>query len=903
MPHTTPTPDLLERLGTNLSTGLSPKEAARRQASRTDAPLFRSLPRRYADCVKKTAREPALWLMAAVAFISLFFGRVAMGLFCLLLTLGNTALCAYFLYQADRTEAAMLAYDAPLCRVLRGGRLLRMGAEGLVVGDVILLRRGDIVPADCRLLRADGLTVMERELDAASPLRPPERLEKNADVTVTPPIDPRHSPVNMVYAGSLVDGGNGLAVVTAVGSETHLGGLIGHIPSAHQGKGIGYFKKVAGGLSVYNLCILCMVVPLTALGIFTVGDTYEFLDIFLSLTALASLTLTEHLLAKGIHLASAARRGAAVDRDSENSAEIKSSATLESLTAMTDLLLVGSAALHDGCPHPETLRVGRRLYLCDRPDADEEVRAVAEYLYLYRSGAAALPSTGGEGEDVMPLLTAVCEWAEVDTEALQVKLRDIRPEGRGVGGTIPSPHGDRRVVVRLTPYFDEAEGCSHIHNGSSAVPMSREEQNNLYRYYREAARQGSTPLFLLVETPDTEGGAATATVRAMLTYAPVTCRKTAGCIRNLERAGVRVTALLRDLSDGNTRALAACGLTDSIPADRPAPDGTPRPAAALRMAEGCRAFEGCTEDFISACMADLKAEGRTVGLLSVDEEDVALLAEADIAFTCAPSLYASAEGGLPTLGETTDGEVADGHPQAAVANDCSRRAAHVVVRRSSATGGGVLGRRQLPVLAGSGAAVRASVPDHPCRYDGSAAGLGAGHIRRACPLGVGTLRGSPCDDRSAGDPRALHAAGQTEGGRAHCPSSPRLYSRRDRRPCGGCPALGCRGDRRSLRRRIRGRPALFRSALHLGSADGGVPHLPSASPQFHRVLLYLRSGAGLRGGLGRGAGGGAGAPVGSLPAFDGACGLSADGGDCRGGGEEGWMIVIRTKGISHEVAF
>ena len=685
MPHTTPTPDLLARLGTDPATGLSPKEVSKRLACRTDAPLFRGMPRRYADCVKKTAREPSLWLMAAVSFISLFFGRVAMGLFCLLLTLGNTALCAYFLYRADQAEAAALAYDAPLCRVLRGGRLLRVGADGLVTGDIVRLCRGDIVPADCRLLRADGLTVLERELDATDPLKPPARLDKSADAPWDTPPDPRHSPANMVYAGGLVEEGSALAVVTAVGSETHLGGLIGHIPSAHQGKSVTYFKKVAGFLSVYNLCLLCLVIPLTALGIFTVGESYEFLDIFLSVVALASLTLTEHLLAKGVHLASSAGRSAALDRDSENTAEIKSPATLERLTAMTDLFLVGSAALHDGRAHPETLRVGTHLYRCDRPDADEEARTVAEYLYLYRLGAAALPSAGDGGEDDIPLLTAFCEWAEADTEALQVKVRDVRPEGRGVAGTIPSPRGDRRVTVCLTPRFDEAEACDRIHNATAPVPMTREEQNTLYRAYRDAARQGSAPLFLIVE----EDG--TSTLRAMLTFSPATCRKTAGCIRNLERAGVRVTAFLFDRSDGNARALSACGLTDNIPADCPAPDGTPRPAAAARIAEGCRAFEGCSEDYISACIADLKAEGRTVGLLSVDARDVALLREADIAFTCAPSLYAAAEAGIPAVPESvgTDGE--DGRPNAAVANDCSRRAAHVVVRRSSATGGGVLG--------------------------------------------------------------------------------------------------------------------------------------------------------------------------------------------------------------------
>jgi Ca2+-transporting ATPase len=204
MPHTTTIPDLLESLGTDPTAGLSPGEAAKRGESRTAVSLFRSPACRYAECVKKTIREPALWLLTAVALISLFFDRIALGIVCLLLTVGNVALCAYFLYRADRTDRAMLAYDAPLTRVLRGGRVLRMSADGLVPGDIILLRRGDIVPADCRLLRTDGFAVMERELDAADPLRAPIRLDKNADVCPADGEGRRHSPVNMAFAGGLV---------------------------------------------------------------------------------------------------------------------------------------------------------------------------------------------------------------------------------------------------------------------------------------------------------------------------------------------------------------------------------------------------------------------------------------------------------------------------------------------------------------------------------------------------------------------------------------------------------------------------------------------------------------------------------------------------------------------------
>lgn len=682
-PATAPAEELIAHVATDPINGLTQKEAERRLENSTALPLFGKPRRSYASCVRRTIREPALWLMLAVALISLFFDRVLLGLVCLALTAGNTALCAFFLYRADGIDAAMQVYDTPLCRVIRGGRTRRIPADGLVKGDILILRKGDIVPADCRLLKTESFAVCERELEASAQQPTVVHLEKDAHLFPESTAGFRLSPVNMAFAGGMVEEGSALAIVVAVGSESHLGGFIGRLPSSHRGRGIACFQKASKVLSVYNLCLFCLMIPVIAVGIFTVGEKYEFLDIFLSVLALTTVTLSEHLLAKGAYVAAVARHAAATDRDTENTAEIKSAAAPEKLTSMTDLLLVGTAALHDGERHPVILQIGDTLYRCDRPEADEEARAVAEYLYLYRKGMAA--SGGAEDSDGRydGLLKAFCDWAEVDSEALDVKIKGIRADAEGVSGIFPAVDGNRRITVRLTEDFGGVETCTRFCDGRRVRPLEREGINLLYRAYREAVRQGTTPLFVLTLS----GGEAT--VRAMLTYAPHTCRKAAGCIKNLESAGIRVAAFLRDVSDSHTHVLAACGLTETAVADRPEPGDGSRAAAAERMDAGCRAFEGCSEAYILDCIKTLKEQGRTVGVLSGDGKDIALLAEADIAFTCSPSLYEMADGESRTP-LWAEGNV-DGLTDSRVANDRSRRAAHVVVRRTSSVGGGVLG--------------------------------------------------------------------------------------------------------------------------------------------------------------------------------------------------------------------
>ena len=686
-PATASVEDLLAHLATDPAAGLSPKEAERRLSASGVKPLYRTPARPFADCVKAVVKEPTLWLLLAVSLISLFFDRVALGLVCLALGAGNTALSAFFLYRSSAVDAALAAYDAPVSRVLRGRRICRVGASELVRGDIILFYPGDMIPADCRLLRTDGFVVSEREI-SADPSRPACRLEKDAYASPETAGSFRISPVNMVFAGGVVEEGFAIATVIAVGSETHLGGLTGGLESPRAGKRPTLFRKAVRWLSVYNLGLIFLILPVTAVGIFTLGDRYDLLDIFLAALAVAAVTLTEQVLAKGGYINAILRRKAASERDTANSADLKSATDPELLTEITDLILVGSAALHDGQSHAETLLLGDRLYHVDRPEADEHAKAVAELVYLYRHGLTAYP-TAGDGEGSIPndtLLTladTLAEWAEIDTDALLVRAKDLRGEADGISAVFPTADGNRRMTVTITADYESVKACNTRCEDGLMIPMSDAARGSIYRAYREAVRTGTLTLFIL-----TRAGGEIA-YRGMLTYAPHAGRKTAGAVKSLESAGVRVSVFLKDHSDVDIRAVGECGLTEEAP------------VLSLRntdvsvvdlMDEGRRAFTDCTPEQIETCIRALKDRGRTVAVLSVEREDVPLLNAADVAITCAPALYVAAEDGHPRL--SGNSSAPDGTANSPLATDITRRRADVVVRRATHEGGGIVGVRR-----------------------------------------------------------------------------------------------------------------------------------------------------------------------------------------------------------------
>lgn len=121
--------------------------------------------------------------------------------------------------QEGRAENAMQAIRemlSPQATVLRDGRRRTLPAENLVPGDIVLLRSGDRVPADLRLIDTNSLQIQEAALTGES-----LAVDKHPDpVAAQQPLAERTS---MAFAGTLVTYGAGRGVVVATGEHTEIG--------------------------------------------------------------------------------------------------------------------------------------------------------------------------------------------------------------------------------------------------------------------------------------------------------------------------------------------------------------------------------------------------------------------------------------------------------------------------------------------------------------------------------------------------------------------------------------------------------------------------------------------------------------------------------------------------------
>jgi len=123
-------------------------------------------------------------------------------------------------YRAERAMEALKKMAAPTASVLREDKETEIASRELVPGDIILLRTGDRIPADARLIEAINLKTDEASLTGES-----VPIEKISD-----PIEGEASVGdrrNMVFMGTAAVYGRAKAIITATGMATEFGKIAG----------------------------------------------------------------------------------------------------------------------------------------------------------------------------------------------------------------------------------------------------------------------------------------------------------------------------------------------------------------------------------------------------------------------------------------------------------------------------------------------------------------------------------------------------------------------------------------------------------------------------------------------------------------------------------------------------
>lgn len=201
--------------------GLSDAEAAERLKKHGRNALRSKPPKTILQMLKAQIIDPMVLILIGAAAFSAILQEWTEAAVIFVIVIVNAVIGIVQEKKAQSSLEALRNMSAPTARVLRQGEESVIPASELVVGDVVMLGDGDMVPADLRLIDSANLKVQEASLTGES-----VPSEKEAE-DLLPEDCPLGDRSNMAYTSAIVTYGRATGVVVATGMYTEVGNIAG----------------------------------------------------------------------------------------------------------------------------------------------------------------------------------------------------------------------------------------------------------------------------------------------------------------------------------------------------------------------------------------------------------------------------------------------------------------------------------------------------------------------------------------------------------------------------------------------------------------------------------------------------------------------------------------------------
>jgi Ca2+-transporting ATPase len=297
------------------STGLSQNQAASRLAQFGPNQLQKSPGISLTHLLWDQFNSLLVLILLIAVFLSFLMGEKLDGLAILAVVFLNSLLGFIQEFKAEKSLQELAAMERLKAIVLRDGKELQIDASQIVPGDILLLREGDKITADARLIEADSFKVDESILTG----------ESESSLKQTEPISAKTGLAdrsNMVFSGCLVTHGKARALVIRTGMKTQIGQIAHEITQMESEETP--LQKALNQVSK-NLAIVALAVsiPALALGIFMNRDAAQMFIMAISLAVSA--------IPEGLPIVITIALALGIKRMAKNNVLVRKLATAESL--------------------------------------------------------------------------------------------------------------------------------------------------------------------------------------------------------------------------------------------------------------------------------------------------------------------------------------------------------------------------------------------------------------------------------------------------------------------------------------------------------------------------------------------------------------------------------------------
>lgn len=282
--HSLSESEVLEKLKTS-DYGLSDEEVRSRQKVYGYNELYKKKSKSIFKLALYELKDPMIIILILASILSFFLDEFVEGYVILFIVFINTIISVVQQKKAEASIEALKSMSAPTAHVIRNNSEIIIPASELVIGDIVILEAGSVVPADIRLIESANLKIQESALTGET-----VPVEKDADEILKENCFLADR-INMAYTSSLITYGRGIGVVIATGMNTEVGHIASLLNNSEEFDTPLKRKLSAVGkvLSIVGL-IVCVI-------IFVIGMLYKrpILPLFMTAISLAISIIPEGL--------------------------------------------------------------------------------------------------------------------------------------------------------------------------------------------------------------------------------------------------------------------------------------------------------------------------------------------------------------------------------------------------------------------------------------------------------------------------------------------------------------------------------------------------------------------------------------------------------------------------------
>lgn len=171
----------------------------------------------------KQYNNSLVYILITAGILSFLMNKIYETIIIFLLIFINGIISFYFENKALVSMEYLKKLEKRYAKVIRNGKIKEIEISKLVPGDIVIIKEGDVVPADIRLIEAKNLLIDESMLTGES-----YPVEKKADIVLKEDT-PIYERINCSFKGTFIVNGEGKGVVYATGMNTEMGKIVKRI--------------------------------------------------------------------------------------------------------------------------------------------------------------------------------------------------------------------------------------------------------------------------------------------------------------------------------------------------------------------------------------------------------------------------------------------------------------------------------------------------------------------------------------------------------------------------------------------------------------------------------------------------------------------------------------------------